>query len=109
MVLPDPRLGSSGTAAEAGVTDSVAASDDAALAAVKTPELPAAATSSDSADTPAELADAIRAESANDSSELLTAEGAEDRLSPAIKDSLRERFNGRISGVRKLDAKDRIF
>jgi hypothetical protein len=109
LVLPDPQLGSSGTAAEAGVTDSLAASDDAALAAVETLEVPAAATSADSVDSPAELADAIRAESANDSSELLTAEGAEDRLSPAIKDSLRERFNGRISGVRKLDAKDRIF
>ena len=44
-----------------------------------------------------------------DSSDLITIEQANSRLSNAVLDSLLKNFNGRVSRVRNVDSKDRIF
>ena len=44
-----------------------------------------------------------------DSAELITIEQANSRLSNAVLDSLLKNFNGKVSGVRNIDSKDRIF
>ena len=44
-----------------------------------------------------------------DSSDLITIEQANSRLSNAVLDSLLENFNGKVSRVRNVDSKDRIF
>lgn len=43
------------------------------------------------------------------SSDLITTEQANSRLSNAVLDSLLKYFNGKVSGVRNVDSKDRIF
>ncbi len=44
-----------------------------------------------------------------DSAELITIEQANSRLSNAVLDSLLKNFNGKVSRVRNVDSKDRIF
>ena len=44
-----------------------------------------------------------------ESSDLITIEQANVRLSDAILDSLIKNFNGKVSKVRNIDSKDRIF
>ncbi|PDH29046.1 MAG: hypothetical protein CNC89_03675 [Puniceicoccaceae bacterium MED-G31] len=45
----------------------------------------------------------------DESSDLITIDEANSRLSNAVLDSLLKNFNGKVSGVRNVDSKDRIF
>jgi hypothetical protein len=45
----------------------------------------------------------------DESSDLFTIDQANSRLSNAVLDSLLKNFNGKVSGVRNVDSKDRIF
>ena len=119
MVIPDPSRKDSGFLSIAssrihgeGVDQTVNTSDDVIEVSLEANESPIEASSlaEDEFKDLGEVADQDFGSLAlEESAELITIEQANSRLSNAILASLLKNFNGKVSRVRNIDGKDRIF
>lgn len=119
LVIPDPSRKNSGFVSIAssrilgvGVDETVNTSADVIEVSLETNESPIEAilSAEDEFKDLGEVADQDFGSLAlEESAELITIEQANSRLSNAILASLLKNFNGKVSRVRNIDGKDRIF